>query len=181
MVYVFLANGFEEIEALCTVDILRRAKIDVQTVGVGGKTITGSHKITVIADTTEEELSNTAPFEMIVLPGGLPGADNLDASYKVDLFISRAISEDKYIAAICAAPYILGKRDILKGKRACCYPGFEINLKGAWVEERGVIRDGKIITARAMGYSHDFALELVEALSGKAERAKIAEGILYKA
>ncbi len=179
MVYIFLADGFEEIEALCPLDLLRRAGIETKTVGIGSKTITGSHKIPVLCDITDTELDGNEQFDMIILPGGLPGATNLDKSPVVDNFISRAIKEDKYIGAICAAPFILGKRGLLKNKHACCYPGFENELLGAIVSNDGCVCDGKIITARAMGKSHEFALEIIKCLSGKEQADKLSSSILY--
>lgn len=179
MVYLFLANGFEEIEALCVLDFLRRAGIETKTVGIDGKIVTGSHKIPVVCDVEDLALNGDEDFDMIILPGGLPGATNLDESPLVDKFINRAVSEDKFICAICAAPFILGKRGILNNKRACCYPGFEDQLIGAYVQKDGCVRDGKIITARAMGKSHDFALEIIEALAGKELRDKLADSVLY--
>ena len=139
----------------------------------------GSHKIPVTCDITAEELDINADFDMVILPGGLPGAYNLDESSVVDTMLKRAVAEDKYIAAICAAPFILGKREILKGKRATCYPGFEKELLGATPVSEGVVRDGKIITGRAMGSSHDFALEIVESLCGKETREKLKAAVLY--
>ena len=124
-------------------------------------------------------LTGFEDFDMIILPGGLPGSNNLDASETVEKFINRAVYEDKFIAAICAAPFILGKRGILNGKRACCYPGFEGQLTGAEVVSDGCVRDGKIITARAMGKSHDFALEIVEALCGKEKGDQLSNAVLY--
>ena len=179
MVYLFLADGFEEIEALCPLDFLRRAGVETLTVGVNSKVAMGSHKIPVTCDITAEELDINADFDMVILPGGLPGAYNLDESSVVDTMLKRAVAEDKYIAAICAAPFVLGKREILKGKRATCYPGFEKELLGATPVSEGVVRDGKIITGRAMGSSHDFALEIVESLCGKETREKLKAAVLY--
>lgn len=179
MVYLFLADGFEEIEALCVLDFLRRAGVEVKTVGIDEKIVTGSHKIPVVCDKEDINLTGEEDFDMVILPGGLPGANNLDQSPLVDKFLNRAVAEDKFISAICAAPFILGKRGILNGKRACCYPGFEDQLTGATVVNDGCVRDGKIITARAMGKSHDFALEIIEALVGKNERDRLSASVLY--
>ena len=179
MVYIFLANGFEEIEALCVLDLLRRAGVPTKTIGIDEKIVMGSHKIPVVCDMEDIELTGFEDFDMIILPGGLPGANNLDASEVVEKFINRAVDEDKFISAICAAPFILGKRGILNGKRATCYPGFENELIGATVVNEGCVRDGKIITAKAMGKSHDFALEIVEALLGKEKRDNISASIFY--
>lgn len=179
MIYLFLADGFEEIEALCVLDFLRRAGVETKTVGISGKTATGSHKIPVICDIEASSLTGNENFDMIILPGGLPGATNLDESPLVNKFIEKAVSQDKFIAAICAAPFILGKRGILSGKRACCYPGFEDQLIGANVSYDGCVRDGKIITARAMGKSHDFALEIIEALCGREVSENLAKSVLY--
>lgn len=169
MVYVFLADGFEEIEALTPVDLLRRAGAEVVTVGVTGMTVTGAHRISVTADISAEAalaaLEQNVP-EMIVLPGGLPGADNLNASGCVDAFIKKCAANGSFIAAICAAPYILGVRGILKGRMATCFPGFEDRLEGAQHYDCDVIRDHNIITGRAMGAATEFALELVAALYG---------------
>ena len=179
MVYLFLADGFEEIEALCVLDFLRRAGIDTKTVGVSGKIANGSHSIPVVCDITENELDKSADFDMVILPGGLPGSTNLDSSSVVDYMIKRAQNEDKFICAICAAPFILGKRGMLNGKKATCYPGFENQLIGATIVNEGVVRDEKIITGRAMGSSHDFALEIIEALAGKEMRQKLKDAVLY--
>ena len=169
MVYVFLADGLEEIEALTPVDVLRRAGANVTTVGVTGKTVRGSHGIIVTADVTAEEAStalNSETPEMIVLPGGMPGADNLNASDVVDAFITKCAEDGAFIAAICAAPYVLGVRGVLKGRMATCFPGFEDRLAGAEHYDCDVIRDHNIITGRAMGAATEFALELVAALYG---------------
>ena len=179
MVYLFLANGFEEIEALCVLDVLRRAGVEVKTVGVGVEVANGSHNIPVKCDITERELDLNSDFDMIILPGGLPGAHNLNDSAVVDAFIGRAVKEDKFICAICAAPYILGVRGVLMGKKATCYPGFEDQLQGAICVNEGVVRDGKIITGRAMGSAIDFALEIAQALCGKETRDKLKTAIIY--
>lgn len=171
MVYLFLADGFEEIEALTPVDLLRRAGVEIVTVGVSGKTVTGSHGIPVGADVSAEEAlamleAGNTP-EMVILPGGMPGAATLDASSVVDTFLDAAKAADAYIAAICAAPMILGKRGLLKGKNATCFPGFEEYLEGAAYMDVHAVTDGTYITGRAMGAATEFALALVKALKGE--------------
>lgn len=173
MVYMFLANGFEEIEALYTVDVLRRAGVEIKTVGVSDKIAMGSHNIPVICDIYKDELDENADFDMIILPGGLPGATNLDSDKTVDKFISLANERGKFICAICASPFILGKRGLLNGRRATCFPGFEKELIGATVTDTGCVRDGNIITAKAMGASHEFAIEILSAIKGEAEATRI--------
>lgn len=165
MIYMFLANGFEEVEALCPLDLLRRAGLEVTTVGVGGESVCGSHGISVACDIPDTHFRDADP-DMIILPGGMPGTKNLDASPVVESAIRAALRKDSYLAAICAAPMILGKRGILNGREATCFPGFEGYLDGATVSEKYVVRDGKIITARGMGVALDFGLELVAALKG---------------
>lgn len=167
MIYMFLANGFEEVEALCPLDLLRRAGCEVTTVGIGGDLIVGAHKIAVQADVPEAMFRDSRP-EMIILPGGMPGTRHLDESRTVELALRAAASSGAYIAAICAAPMVLGKRGYLNGKRAICFPGFEEYLSGATLPTDGsrVVRDGKIITAAGMGVALDFGLELVRALKG---------------
>ncbi len=178
MVYLFLAEGFEEIEALTPVDLLRRASIPVTTVGIGGKVICGAHGIPVEADITDSEFSKCpADLEMIVLPGGMPGAKNLDASPVVEAALSFAAEKGRYIAAICAAPMIPGKRGLLQDRHAVCYPGFEEDLHGATVEQKGVVRDGAIITGKAAGYAGEFALKLIEALQGSDAAKAVREAI----
>ncbi len=185
-VYLFLADGFEEIEALTPVDLLRRAGIPVVTVGVTVKTVTGSHGITVTADVTADEAERMLAAgntpAMVILPGGMPGAKNLDESPLVEKFLAAAKEADAFIAAICAAPMILGKRGLLKGKAAVCYPGFEEYLTGAKVQERGCVcaRDGKMITAQAMGAATEFALTLTEALKGEGTANELRAAILYE-
>ena len=178
MVYLFLADGFEEIEALYTLDLLRRANVDVLTVGVTGKVANGSHKIPVVCDIDCASLPYNSDFDMIILPGGMPGSTNLDKAECVEKYIKLALENDKLICAICAAPFILGKRGILKGKNATCFPGFENQLEGATVVDAGVVRDGNIITGRAMGSAHDFALTILEALQGKEAADRMRKTII---
>lgn len=162
MIYVFLADGFEESEALVTVDILRRAKYEVLTVGVGGEYITGSHGITVKADTTESNVSPSEGLKAVILPGGMPGTLNLEASDKVAEFISYAAENSRIIGAICAAPSILGKRGLLKNRLATCYPGFEEYLGGAIVDKSPVCISDNYITANGAGSVFGFALAVVD-------------------
>lgn len=177
MVYLFLANGFEEIEALCPLDLLRRAGIDVTTVGIGGDAVVGSHGIPVQADLPEAMFRDAAP-EMIILPGGMPGARHLDESKTVETAIKVTHAAGGYLAAICAAPMILGKRGYLRGKEAICFPGFEKDLLGARISSHRVVRDGKIITGAGMGVALDFGLALVAALKGDAAAAALRHTVL---
>lgn len=174
MVYMFLAEGFEEIEALCPLDLLRRAGVKVMTVGVGTKVVRGSHGIEVIADITTYEamsLLSKNPADMVILPGGMPGTLNLQADDTVNAFIDHANENGKYLAAICAAPLILGERGLLDGKEATCYPGFEDRLHGAKISDKKVAVDGRFITAKGMGVSLEFGLTLVALLAGE-DKAK---------
>ncbi len=167
MVYMFLAEGFEEVEALCPLDLLRRAGVKIMTVGVGGKVIRGSHGIDVIADVTTyeaAELLKKNPADMVILPGGMPGTLNLQADETVNSFIDYALENKKYLAAICAAPLILGERGVLNGHEAICYPGFEDKLHGAKISDKKVARDGLYITGKGMGVALEFGLELVKVL-----------------
>ena len=168
MIYMFLANGFEEVEALAPLDLLRRAGCDVTTVGVGGDMILGAHGIAVQADIPDTMFRDSKP-EMIILPGGMPGTRHLDESRTVDAALRSAINTGAYIGAICAAPMVLGKRGYLKGKAAVCFPGFEEYLEGAVLQPKGVkvAIDGKIITAVGMGAAIEFGLELVEVFKGE--------------
>lgn len=178
MIYTFLADGFEEIEALCPVDIMRRAGLTVTTVGIGGCEIVGSHGITVRADISDSELC-AEDIELIFLPGGMPGTKNLDASKAVHQAIDLAIEQNAYIAAICAAPMILGKRGILNEKEAVCYPGFENYLDGATVPaDKKIVTDGKIITAKGMGVAADLGLEIVRVLCGKEKSDALRKAII---
>lgn len=182
MVFVFLADGFEEIEALTPVDLLRRVGVKVVTVGITGKNVCGTHGISVEADVSGDEavemVENGMDIEMIVLPGGMPGAARLDESPVVDFMIRMAVRSDAYMAAICAAPMIFGKRDLLRLKNAVCYPGFEEYLHGASVLDKPVVQDGRIITARAMGAAVPFSLQLVTVLKGESAANDLRDAIL---
>ena len=170
MFYLFLADGFEEIEALAVVDILRRAAVPVLTVGVTGETVEGAHGIKVEADIP---LSRVEPDKMegIILPGGMPGTTNLDESEALSSLLTFAAENALWLCAICAAPLILGKRGFLNGKRATCFPGFEEYLKGATLG-KGVCRDGKVITAAGPGVASEFAFAILEALGKDAAALK---------
>ena len=176
MIPVFLANGFEEIEALATVDILRRAGVEVVTVGIGGKTPVGAHGIPVCAD-VEEDALNIHTIDGVVLPGGMPGTTNLEASAVVQKAVAFAVENNLLVAAICAAPSILGHGGYLHGKETTCYPGFEQELTGAVVVDGGVVLDGNIITASGAGVAVDFALELVRYLVSTEAADTIRGGI----
>lgn len=170
MIYVFLADGFEECEALAPVDILRRGGYEVKTVGIGGKTVTGAHKIPVVCDITEGE-TETDGLQMIILPGGMPGTVNLEKSGCVQGFIDYAAEKGLFIGAICAAPLILGHKGLLKGKRATCFPGFEKELSGAEFLDEPVVTDGKITTAFGAGAAFDFGFRLLSELDGNPKNA----------
>lgn len=172
MIYCFLANGFEEIEALAPVDILRRAELEVVTVGVGGKEIRGSHGIKVIADIEEREVI-TDNMEMVILPGGMPGTLNLDSSPIVAVSVEYCIKNNLPVAAICAAPSVLGHLGVLKGKKATCFPGFESELDCGEFTGEPVVRDGKVITSRGAGCAVEFGLEIVSLLLGEERAAKL--------
>ena len=176
MIYLFLANGFEEVEALAPLDILRRAGLEVTTVGIGGDVIRGSHGITVHADIPDGLYADNAP-DMVILPGGMPGSKNLDESRVVDAALKAAVRADAYIAAICAAPMVLGHRGLLQRKRATCYPGFEKELTDAVIERTGVVVDGKTVTAAGMGVAVEFGLALVAQLKGNEEADAIRRAI----
>ena len=177
MVYMFLANGFEEVEALCPLDLLRRAGVAVTTVGIGTDVVTGSHGIAVHADIPDTLYRDSTP-EMIILPGGMPGTKNLDASKAVDTALRAAARSGAYLAAICAAPMVLGKRGYLEGKEAICFPGFEEYLTGATLSASRVVTDGKIITAAGMGVALEFGLALVAALKGQDTAASLRSAVL---
>jgi 4-methyl-5(b-hydroxyethyl)-thiazole monophosphate biosynthesis len=204
MIYMFLAPGFEEVEALMPLDLLRRAGHSVTTVAIReaslnqkltrfsrigttaanlwdeGREVTGSHGITVTADITESQfsrlLSESFSPEAVILPGGMPGTNHLDGSPAVDTALELASAKGAYLCAICAAPLVLGKRGYLAGKRATCFPGFESYLEGAAVGGM-VIRDENIITAAGMGVAKEFGLEIISALVSPEKAGEINTAI----
>lgn len=179
MVYILLAPGFEEAEALVPADLLRRANIETALVSIQGDTVTGSHGITVTADTLLEKI-DLSKAEMIVLPGGGTGVKNLGAEPAVERLVRQAADQNIWVAAICAAPTLLGRWGLLEGRKAICYPGLEEQLTGAQVQTGpGEIKDGKIITGRAAGSAFDFGAELIEALLDRAAADKVLEAICY--
>lgn len=178
MIYVYLAQGFEETEAVVPIDLLRRAEKKVITVGVGDNLIVSSHGIPVVTDTVAQEAPLTDELEMIILPGGMPGTLNLEKSEYVQKAIDFCMEKNITIGAICAAPSILGHKGILSGKKAVCYSGFEAQLEGAEILSEPVAVDGNIITARGAGAAMNFALALVERAVSKAESDRQARAIL---
>lgn len=180
MIYIHLAEGFEEIEALTAVDVLRRATIETQTVSItGAKAVKGTHGIVVEADILYEE-ADYSSCDMIVLPGGLPGADYLEAHEGLAKHIKCfAEDESKKLAAICAAPQVFGTCGILEGKKATIYPSMESHLKGGEATGENVTVDGNIITGMGPALAMEFALKLVEELKGKSAAEEVAAGLLY--
>lgn len=179
MVYVFLADGFEETEAIAPIDLLRRANIQVVTVGVGKQQVTSAHGISVLCDKTIDSISfdSSEGLEMVFLPGGGIGTKNLEASPDVQKWIDYAVQKDLWVAAICAAPSILGHKGLLDGKKATCYPGFEPQLGKADATGLPVVVDGKMITGKGAGVAIQFGLKLVECLTDPQTARDISESI----
>lgn len=178
MIYAFLANGFEETEAIAPIDILRRCGKELLTVGVGGKTVVSSHNIKIECDITESEIKLDDDLELIILPGGLKGTEILENSKTVSEAIDFCVLSNRYIAAICAAPTILGKRGLLDGKNAICYRGMEDGLKGAVLSPDTVVADGYFITGKGAGVSVEFGLKIAEVLISPEKAAEIADKIM---
>ncbi|HBH95380.1 MAG TPA: DJ-1 family protein [Ruminococcaceae bacterium] len=173
MIYCFLAGGFEEMEALCPIDILRRGECEIAVAGVGGKIITGSHGVSVCADIADSEIVLDSRLEMIILPGGMPGTLNLEKNANVQRAVDFCAENNRFIGAICAAPSILGHKGLLKDKEAICFPGFEGQLNCKRLSEEYVCRDGSIITAKGAGVAQEFGLKLLECVKGSAVSEKI--------
>ena len=179
MVYVLLGNGFEEVEAITAIDYLRRAKISVTTVGIGGREITGGHGIPVLADIEIGQMDLT-DLDMIVLPGGLGGVAAISGCEQATQAIRFAWENDKFVAAICAAPTILGEMGLLKGKTAACYPGCEDKLHGAICKEDAAVIDGKLITGASAGCAEKFANYLIGALKGSQAAMSVRRQIVIR-
>lgn len=178
-VYAFLANGLEEVECLAVVDVLRRAGIEVTMVSVTGeREVTGSHQITFRADALFEEV-DPDKADVLFLPGGMPGTNSLKAHQGLKAAIEKANKQGRRVAAICAAPSILGSMGLLKGRTATCYPGFEDQLLGVSYTSQGVVTDGNITTSRGLGYALDLGLELIRLLHGPQLSQNIKTAIQY--
>lgn len=180
MIYVYLANGFEEIEALAPVDFLRRAGVEVVLVGVNSDVICGAHGIKVSSDITIDKAELNDNLQGIILPGGMPGAENLNNSPDVQKAIDYCAENNKIISAICAAPFILGRKGILKGKNATCFPGFEDELSDANIVESGVIVDGTVVTAKGAGVAWEFGAAICSVITGEEKALQILRGIQWK-
>lgn len=180
MVYMLLGTGFEETEAIAPLDLLRRAGVDILTVGVTGKTVYGSHNIGIEADITIDQMDLTN-LEMIILPGGLGGVASARASQPALDALQFAWENDKFVAAICAGPTVLSDLGITDGKNATCYPGCESGMGSAnMVCDAACVRDGKLITGTSAGCAIPFGLALVEALKGKDVADTIARQIVIR-
>ncbi len=178
-VLIPLAPGCEELEAVTVVDLLRRAGIEVITAGLQPGAVTASRGVTLVPDAALDEIKDQ-DFDMIVLPGGLPGADHLDGDPRIHALLRRMSSAGRYTAAICAAPKVLANAGLLAGKAATCYPGVldPMVLPQVDVLEEAVVSDGKVITSRGPGTAMDFALELIERLAGKTIRDQVEAGLV---
>lgn len=180
MVYLFLATGFEELEAVATIDVLRRAEIELTTVSVTDEhVVLGAHNVPLIADKLFSEV-NCVGAQMLILPGGMPGTLNLGEHQGLTQLLREHNKRGGKIAAICAAPSILGKMHILRNQQAVCYPGFEEQLEEAFIAKENVVLSGNIITSRGPGFAMDFGLKIVEVLKGIEFAKQVAAGMLIK-
>lgn len=181
MVYVLLGNGFEETEAIAPIDCLRRAGIDVCTLGISGFKIRSAHQVTVMPDRTLDSLTPAEldEMEMVLLPGGLGGVAAIKESVRAVSLIRYAVAHGKWVAAICAAPTILGELGLLEGKQATVYPGMEDGLTGAVHQPAQVVTDGTIITGEAAGSAWEFGLTLVQCLRGREAAEQVAQAVHF--
>ncbi len=173
MVYVHMAEGFEELEAIAIIDVLRRGGISTKMIGLGGRTVRGAHGVEMVCDEEIQE-ADYAPCQMIVLPGGLPGTTNLMENQLLKTHIQSFVKMGRWVGAICAAPMILGAMGIMEDRQGTIYPGMEEHLPGCQVLNQGVVVSDKVITGKGPGYAVEFALALVSALKGPGEKERIA-------
>ena len=179
MIYVFLATGFEDIEAIAPVDIMRRAGLQVQTVSITGeKVVQSAHGVGITSDILLSEVDFQAA-EMLVLPGGLPGSTNLDACQPLTKAIKQHFEEGGAVAAICAAPLVFGHLGLLEGRRATCYPGVERELKGATYTAAIVEQDGNIITGKGPAAAFEFGYTIVDYFLGEGASMPLRQGMIY--
>lgn len=180
-VILFLAEGFEEVEALTVVDYLRRKDINVDIVSITeGNEVKGAHEIIVLADKTMNDIKDIDDYDAVIIPGGLPGATNLRDNDKVIDVVKKINENGKLTAAICAGPIVLERAGIIKDKKVTSYPGFEDDLKNGVYIEQNVVRDGSIITARGPALAVDFAIEIIKYLLGEEKSEELKKDILYK-
>jgi 4-methyl-5(b-hydroxyethyl)-thiazole monophosphate biosynthesis len=180
MVYLFLGTGFEEVEAVATIDVLRRAEVELTTVSVmNERSVEGAHGVRIEADKMFDEVDCTNA-EMLILPGGMPGTLNLGAHEGLVAAIREQNKKGRWIAAICAAPSILGKMHLLRNREAVCYPGFENQLEEAFVSQERVKVSGNVVTSKGPGCTIEFALQLATILKGEAVASMVSEGMLVK-
>lgn len=176
--FVFLATGFEEIEATGTIDVLRRGEVDTTVVSITGEhKVMGAHGLTLMADKLFEK-TDFSEADALILPGGMPGSNNLNACEPLKELLVKQYESGKIVAAICAAPFVLGGLGILNGRKATCYPGFEPYLTGAIPTDELVVIDGNVITGKGPGLVFDFGITLVNALNGSSKAKEIAGGLL---
>lgn len=178
-VLIPLASGFEEVEAVTNIDVLRRASIEVVTISLNSLDVKGDHGIPIIADQRIDQI-NIDDFDAIVLPGGMPGAGNLRDSPKILEFVRKIYNKDGLVAAVCAAPIVLEEAGILKGNKATSYPGFSDEMPSSEYLEKRVVKDGNIITARGPGVAMGFALTIVEYLKDKKAADDLREAMIVE-
>ncbi|MBI4005655.1 MAG: DJ-1/PfpI family protein [Gammaproteobacteria bacterium] len=178
-VLVPLAQGCEELEAITIIDLLRRAKIEVITAGLDKKTVIASRGVKLVPD-TDLDTALKEDYDMVVLPGGQPGADHLDGDPRIKTLLKKMAASKKFTAAICAAPKVFANAGILEGKKATSYPGFldKMDLPNTEISNEPVVKDGMVITSRGPGTAMDFALELIETLAGKQKRLEVETALL---
>ena len=180
MIYVFMADGTEEVEAVATIDMLRRAELDVMTLGIGSQMIVGSHGIGLVCDADAKNIEPDETLQAVVIPGGMPGTLNIEKSPVAQRFIDYAAENNKLICAICAAPSVLGHKGLLKGKKATCFPGFEKHLNRAIITNKPVVRDGNIITAKGAGVAWEFGAAICSKITGEEKALQILRGIQWR-